>query len=81
MSIGGKKISNLRYTDNTVLLTKIETVNLIKPVEKLSNETGLKLNKSKCSIMAIDRTKTLPPTFDLIPDIDRKESTIDISRW
>lgn len=61
-----------------MLLTKteIEMANLIELVEKFSNEVSLKLNISKCSIIAIDRTKSLPPTFNLIPDINRKDSII-----
>jgi len=78
VSIGGKKISNLRYADDTVLLAKseMEMANLLELVEKFSNEAGLKLNRSKCSIITVDRTRTLPLTFNLIPDIDRKDSVI-----
>jgi len=50
--------------------------NFLELVEKFSNEAGLKLNRSKCSRIAIYRTKTLPPTFNLIPDIKRKDSAI-----
>ncbi|CAI6375606.1 unnamed protein product [Macrosiphum euphorbiae] len=76
VSIGGNKISNLRYADDTVLLAKseMEMANLLELVEKFSNEADLKLNRSKCSIIAVDRTRTLPLTFNLIPDIDRKDS-------
>ncbi|KAL4083848.1 hypothetical protein QTP88_029164 [Uroleucon formosanum] len=78
VSIGGKKISNLRYADDTVLLakTEMEMANLLELVEKFSNEAGLKLNRSKCSIIAVDRTRTLPLTFNLIPNIDRKDNVI-----
>jgi len=52
----------------------------VELVEKFSNEAGLKLNRSKCSINAIDdRTKTLPPTFNFIPNIDCKDSKIFLS--
>lgn len=62
MSIGGKKISNLRYAYDTVLLAKSEMkmANLLELVEKFSNEAGLELNKSKCSIIAVDSTRILP---------------------
>jgi len=50
--IGGKKISNLRHADDTVLLakTEMEMANLLELVEKFSNEAGLKLNRLKCLI-------------------------------
>ncbi|KAL4112805.1 hypothetical protein QTP88_016534 [Uroleucon formosanum] len=72
VSIGGKKISNLKYVDDTVLLAKTEMK--MELVEKFNNEAGLKLNRKKCSIIAVDRTRTLPLTFNLIPDIDRKDN-------
>jgi hypothetical protein len=41
--MGGRKISNLRYADDTVFLTKteMEMANLLELVEKFSNEAGL----------------------------------------
>lgn len=43
--LGGKKISNLRYVGDTVLLAKIEIemANFLELIEKFSNEAGLKL--------------------------------------
>lgn len=65
----GRKISNLRYADDTMLLakTEMEIANLLELVEKSSNEAGLKLNRSKSSIIAIDRTRTLPPRLSSYP--------------
>jgi len=77
MSIGGKTNSNLRYAHDTLLAkTEVEMTNFLEVIERFIYEACLKLIRSKCSIIAVDRTKTLPPTFNLIPDIDRKDSTI-----
>lgn len=50
--------------------------NLLELEEKCSNEAGLKLNRSKCLIIAIVRTKTLLPTYNIIPNMDCKDSVI-----
>jgi len=41
--IGGKKLCNLQYTDDTTLLvtTKEELIELLKRVEEISSEVGL----------------------------------------
>lgn len=41
---------------------------------------SLKLNKSMCSIIAIDKTKIVPPTFNLLSDINRKDSLIGLDQ-
>lgn len=78
VSIGGRKISNLRYADDTTILanTEEEMELFLRRVEHFSGEAGLKLNRSKCCLMVIDRAEVLPRRFDLIPDIERKEKTI-----
>lgn len=78
VSVGGRKISNLRYADDTTLLasTEDEMENLLRRVENFSGEAGLKLNRNKCSMLVVDRMGILPPVFTSIPDIARKESII-----
>jgi len=49
VSIGGIKISILRYADDTVLLasTKSEMSSFLEKVEGSSADAGLKLNRAK----------------------------------
>lgn len=56
--------------------TYVEVANFLELVEKISNEDSLKLNRIIYLITAIDRTKTLSPTFKLAPGIYRKNDTI-----
>lgn len=49
---------------------------LLKKIERSSVDSGLKLNKTKCSILAVDRAEILPVHFELIPDIARNGSVI-----
>lgn len=78
VSIGGIKISNLRYADDTVLLasTESEMASFLEKVERSSVDAGLKLNRAKCSIMTVDIAEILPTHFELIPDIERNENVI-----
>lgn len=57
ISIGGKKINNLRYADDTTLFadTEEELIILLQRVEQASLEAGLRINKSKTKIMIVDR--------------------------
>lgn len=62
--IGGKKINNLRYADDTTLIAKDnqEMSELIKRVEEESLSFGLKLNRQKTKLMVIDRTNKVDGT-------------------
>ena len=53
IKIAGRNISNLRYADDTALMTKSEEKlkNLLMKVKE-ENENGLKLNIQKTKIMA-----------------------------
>lgn len=51
-------------------------MNFLKKVKIFSVDTGLKLNKAKCSLMTVDREETLPIYFELIPDIECKDDVI-----
>lgn len=55
---------------------KASFIIFLEKVEIFSAEAGLKLNRSKCSIMTVDKEETLPIHFDLIPDIEHKDNVI-----
>ena len=54
IKIAGRKINNLRYADNTTVMTesKEELKSLLMKVKKESEKAGLKLNVQKTKIMA-----------------------------
>ena len=54
IKIGGRNISNFRYTDDTTLMaeSKEELKNLLMKVKEESGKFGLKLNIQKTKIMA-----------------------------
>ena len=57
MKIGGMKVSNLRYADDTTLFasTESEMVDLLDRLESVSKEHGLVINKKKTKLMVVDR--------------------------
>ena len=54
IKIAGRNISNLRYADETTLITESEEElkNLLMKVKEESEKVGLKLNIQKTKIMA-----------------------------
>jgi len=54
IKIGGRNITNLRYTDDTTLMAESEDElkSLLMRVKEKSEKTGLKLNIQKTKIMA-----------------------------
>ena len=53
IKIAGKSINNLRYTDDTILMTESEKLkSLLMKVKEESEKTGLKLSIQKTEIMA-----------------------------
>lgn len=58
ISIGGRKISNLRYADDTLIIAADEEqlINIMNKLESYSREYGLKINKTKTKVMIIDRS-------------------------
>ena len=54
IKIAGRNINNLRYADDTILMTesKEELKSLLMKVKEESEEAGLKLNLQKTKIMA-----------------------------
>ncbi|CAK1590841.1 unnamed protein product [Parnassius mnemosyne] len=67
ISIGGVKISNLRYADDTTLFasSEKELAQLLRRLEVESGLAGLSINKSKTKVMLIDRTGQLSRTGEL----------------
>ena len=76
IKIGGRNINNLRYADDTTLMTenKEELKNLLMVVKEQSQKAGLKLNIKKTEIMAsgpitswqIDVVETMETVTDFI---------------
>ena len=60
ISIGGKKLSNLRYADDTTLLAESEgeLIQVIEMIERISKEAGLRINRAKTKVMVVDWAKT-----------------------
>ena len=60
ITIGGRKINNLRYTDDTTLLceSKEDLMELLTRIQHLSKEKWLLLNTRKTRIMVVDKNRT-----------------------
>ena len=54
--MGGRKINNLRYADDTTLLaeSKEELIQLVTSVKEKSAQVGLYLNLKKTKVMSIE---------------------------
>ncbi|CAB3233282.1 unnamed protein product [Arctia plantaginis] len=69
ITVGGHKICNLRYADDTTLLaaTEAEMITFLNRMERISTELDLSINRSKTKIMVVDRTGKLelPGNLDL----------------
>ncbi|KAA5557044.1 hypothetical protein F3G48_33055, partial [Pseudomonas aeruginosa] len=67
VTIGGVKLSNLRYADDTTLLAanENEMAALMSKLENISLELGLAINRSKTKVMVIDRMNKLEHTGSL----------------
>ena len=57
VKIGGRRFSNLRYADDTLLIANSpeELLEFLERLERVSLEYGLKINVSKTKVMIIDR--------------------------
>ena len=60
ITIGGRKINNLRYADDTTLLceSKKDLMELLTRIQHLCKEKGLLLNARKTKIMVVDKNRT-----------------------
>ena len=67
ITIGGRKINNLRYADDTTLLceSKEDLMELLTRIQHLSKEKGLLLNTRKTKIMVVDKNRTDDQRFIL----------------
>lgn len=63
ISVGGRKISNLRYADDTTLLasTKDEIETLLRRLEITALEFGLAINRDKTKMLIVDRANNNQP--------------------
>ena len=63
--VGGHNVNNLRYADDTVLISENEKdLELLNIVESKSKEKGLELNSKKTEVMVISR-KEEPPLINI----------------
>ena len=60
IKIAGRNINNLRYADNTTIMTESEEElkNLLKKVKEESEKAGLQLNSQKTKIIVYGPTMT-----------------------
>ncbi|XP_011685474.1 PREDICTED: uncharacterized protein LOC105448526 [Wasmannia auropunctata] len=75
--VGGRKITNLRYADDTVLLATSmdEMEELLRKLVTESEELGLAVNKSKTKLIVINRANKLA-NINVIQDIDTVDGLI-----
>lgn len=68
VTIGGKKLSNLRYADDTTLIARNteEMAELLRRVEIESNRLGLEINRPKTKVMIVDRHNILNYSGNLL---------------
>ena len=67
VSIGGRKICNLRYADHTTLIASNESemAEMFKRIEAESLRLGLRINRAKTKLMIIDRNLDLTRSNEL----------------
>ncbi|KAM3956770.1 alpha-tubulin [Aphomia sociella] len=63
VAVGGYKIANLRYADDTTLFATSERLmeELLLKMERVSLQFGLKINRTKTKIMVVDRANNNSP--------------------
>ncbi|XP_012553302.2 LINE-1 reverse transcriptase homolog [Bombyx mori] len=78
MTIGGRKISNLRYADDITLVASgvSQMEELLGRVERVSLDFGLKINRNKTSVMIVDRANNNSPEVTKIANCDVVQSYI-----
>ncbi|KAL0812036.1 hypothetical protein ABMA28_009430 [Loxostege sticticalis] len=87
VTIGGYKISNLRYADDTTLFaTSAQHLEqLLYRMERVSNEFGLKINRNKTKVMIIDRVNSNSPETTQIAGCDVVQSYVylgaNLKQW
>ncbi|CAH2265133.1 jg9285 [Pararge aegeria aegeria] len=76
--IGGQRISNLRYADDTTLFaTSIRHMeDFLQKMEDVSLEFGLKINRSKTKVMIVDRMNNNLPEVSKIANCEVVQSYV-----
>ncbi|CAH2233644.1 jg14388 [Pararge aegeria aegeria] len=83
VSIGGYKISNLRYADDTTLFATSarHMEELLLKMERVSLEFGLKINHNKTKMMIVDRANNNSEARSHPPDRELRGRTIRHIPW
>ena len=78
VQIGGERLNNLRFADDTVLLcnSKEEITDMIQVVSDKSAERGLLLNVKKTKILVVDSNREDTSAFKEVDDFIYLGSTI-----
>ena len=78
IAIGGLRLSNLRYADDTTIFaTSIHHMeDLLRKMESVSLEFGLKINRSKTKMMIVDRANNNSPKVTHIGNCNVVQSHI-----
>ncbi|KAK9871609.1 hypothetical protein WA026_012988 [Henosepilachna vigintioctopunctata] len=68
ISVGGRRINNLRYADDTVIIaaSKEEMQEIMTRLCSISEEYGLELNKQKTKTMIVDRPHNNQPDVQTV---------------
>ncbi|GFN91366.1 endonuclease-reverse transcriptase [Plakobranchus ocellatus] len=76
IKVGGQNINNLRYADDTVLITenKEDLQKLLNIVEEESRKKGLELNSNKTEVMVISRKQESPKCDIFINEVKLKQT-------
>lgn len=71
ITLGGRKISNLRYADDTTIIasSEEELTELFQKIEDISKDVGLQINKNKTKVMIVDRRNNNRPDKKKINNI------------
>lgn len=78
VSIGGVRVSNLRYADDTTLFATSthHMEDLLSKMEHTSSIFGLRINRSKTKIMIVDRINESSPVVTQIANCDVVQSYV-----
>ena len=71
ISIGGRKVTNLRYADDTTLIAKDDLTELITKVKRASEEALLYLNVKKTKVMTTCKLDHIIVDYKNIEIVDK----------
>lgn len=75
-SIDGRKITNLRYADDTAVLYENTEGEMKEFLERIQYKSRLKINRPKHRLTLIGGAQKFPIVFNLIVDLKQKEEII-----